>query len=52
MMLGTADSLPEMPKSKPVFLEDLNNAQLAQALKMPAGLKNLGYPFYNIVDML
>lgn len=45
MMMGSADKLPEAPK--PVqFMEDLTEDQLAVALDLPVGLKNLGNTCY------
>ena len=44
-MMGTADALPEAPKEKTVFMEDMSEEQLASALELPPGLKNLGNMF-------
>lgn len=41
-MMGTADPLPAAPAEKVVFMEDMNENELASALEMPAGLTNLG----------
>lgn len=46
MMLGSVDKLPEAPVQKTQFVEDLTEAQLAQALDLPVGLKNLGNTCY------
>ncbi|ESP05184.1 hypothetical protein LOTGIDRAFT_227857 [Lottia gigantea] len=46
LMMGTADALPEAPKEKTVFMEDMSEAQLANALEMPSGLTNLGNTCY------
>ncbi|XP_062506247.1 ubiquitin carboxyl-terminal hydrolase 14-like [Corticium candelabrum] len=46
MMLGSKEVLPEAPKKKTMFLEDMSDAQLATALEMPCGLKNLGNTCY------
>ena len=45
-MMGTADALPEAPKEKIVFMEDMTEDQLASALELPPGLKNLGNTCY------
>ena len=45
-MMGTADALPEAPKEKTVFMEDMSEEQLASALGLPPGLKNLGNTCY------
>ncbi|KAF8335818.1 uncharacterized protein EI90DRAFT_2969410 [Cantharellus anzutake] len=46
MVIGAAGELPKPPTEKIVFLEDMTDAQLADALKMPVGLKNLGNTCY------
>ncbi|KAK2168526.1 hypothetical protein LSH36_16g07049 [Paralvinella palmiformis] len=46
LMMGSADELPKEPAEKPVFVEDMSDTQLAAALKMPAGLTNLGNTCY------
>lgn len=46
MMMGSADALPEAPKSKPMFLEEMNESQMAQVMDFPIGLKNLGNTCY------
>ncbi|CAL1538000.1 unnamed protein product [Lymnaea stagnalis] len=46
LMMGTAEELPEAPASKPVFVEDMSEQQLASALDVPAGLTNLGNTCY------
>ncbi|RKO88249.1 hypothetical protein BDK51DRAFT_20633, partial [Blyttiomyces helicus] len=45
-MMGTAGELPKAPETQTVFVEDLSDAQIAQALKLPAGLTNLGNTCY------
>lgn len=45
-MMGTVDELPTVPSEKPVFMEDLNEDELASALELPAGLTNLGNTCY------
>lgn len=42
LMMGSAEVVPEKPKEKTMFLEDMNDAQLTKALEIPVGLKNLG----------
>jgi hypothetical protein len=42
MMMGSVDALPQAPVQQTKFIEDLNDSQLAYALDMPVGLKNLG----------
>ncbi|KAJ3214894.1 Ubiquitin carboxyl-terminal hydrolase 14 [Dinochytrium kinnereticum] len=46
MMMGTVGELPKAPAVVPQFMEDLTETQLAKALKVPAGLKNLGNTCY------
>lgn len=46
MMMGTADELPTAPVTKTMFVEDMTDSQLAQALELPAGLTNLGNTCY------
>lgn len=46
MMMGSADKLPEAPAKPTQFLEDLSEDQIAAALDLPVGLKNLGNTCY------
>ncbi|KAJ3296721.1 Ubiquitin carboxyl-terminal hydrolase 14, partial [Rhizoclosmatium sp. JEL0117] len=46
MMMGTAGELPKAPPAPIQFVEDLTDTQLAKALKVPAGLTNLGNTCY------
>ncbi|THH14376.1 hypothetical protein EW146_g5944 [Bondarzewia mesenterica] len=46
MVIGAAGELPKPPPEPTVFLEDLDDFQLAQALSLPIGLKNLGNTCY------
>ncbi|KAI9209280.1 uncharacterized protein BJ171DRAFT_576853 [Polychytrium aggregatum] len=46
MMMGTVGELPKVPTTATVFLEDMSDNQIAQALKIPAGLVNLGNTCY------
>ncbi|KAJ3316811.1 Ubiquitin carboxyl-terminal hydrolase 14 [Blyttiomyces sp. JEL0837] len=45
-MMGTAGELPKAPVAPIQFMEDMNETQLAKALKVPAGLTNLGNTCY------
>ena len=44
--MGTKEELPEAPKEQVVFMEDMNEHELASALQLPAGLTNLGNTCY------
>lgn len=46
LMIGSADALPEEPVTRPVFVEDMTEEQLASALELPCGLTNLGNTCY------
>lgn len=46
MMMGSVDKLPDAPVVQTKFMEDLTEAQLAVALDLPVGLKNLGNTCY------
>ncbi|KAK0042090.1 ubiquitin carboxyl-terminal hydrolase 14 [Biomphalaria pfeifferi] len=46
LMMGTAEELPQAPADKPVFVEDMNEQQLASAMDVPSGLTNLGNTCY------
>ena len=46
MMMGSVDKLPEAPVKPTQFIEDLSETQLAMALDLPVGLKNLGNTCY------
>lgn len=46
MVLGTAGPLPEAPKEKVTFLEDMSDKDLALAQKQKVGLINLGNTCY------
>lgn len=46
LMMGSADPVPELPKEKVKFLEDMTEAQLARHLQYPGGLTNLGNTCY------
>lgn len=46
MMGSKEEDVPIEPIEKPVFLEDMNEAELATALDLPSGLLNLGNTCY------
>jgi len=46
MVIGAAGELPKAPEKKTVFLEDMDDEELAKALSLPVGLKNLGNTCY------
>ncbi|XP_075215647.1 ubiquitin specific protease 14 [Lycorma delicatula] len=47
LMMGTREEdVPSEPTVKPVFVEDMNMAELASAMDLPAGLSNLGNTCY------
>jgi len=46
MMMGSVDKLLEAPTKQTKFMEDLTEEQLAIALDLPVGLKNLGNTCY------
>ncbi|TIB17082.1 hypothetical protein E3P92_01191 [Wallemia ichthyophaga] len=46
IVIGAAGPLPEAPNQKVVFMEDLSEKDLSQALKNPVGLTNLGNTCY------
>ncbi|EJU00282.1 ubiquitin carboxyl-terminal hydrolase 6 [Dacryopinax primogenitus] len=46
MVLGSATELPKPPDQPVVFLEDMSDHQLADALRMPVGLVNMGNTCY------
>lgn len=46
LMMGSCEELPEVPKDKVVFMEDMNENELASAMDLPAGLFNLGNTCY------
>lgn len=46
MLMGSSERLPEAPKEKPKFIEDMTESELAQALDTPTGLINLGNTCY------
>ncbi|KAI0339115.1 cysteine proteinase [Trametopsis cervina] len=46
MVIGTAGELPKPPPKPVVFLEDMEDEELAKALAFPVGLVNLGNTCY------
>jgi len=46
MMGSKEEDVPTEPVVKPVFVEDMNEAELATAMDLPAGLTNLGNTCY------
>ncbi|CAG8442420.1 4126_t:CDS:10 [Funneliformis caledonium] len=46
MMMGTTGELPTEPKERTLFYEDMTDKQLAETLKLPSGLENLGNTCY------
>ncbi len=46
MMGSKEEDVPTEPIEKPVFLEDMNEAELATVLDLPSGLLNLGNTCY------
>lgn len=46
MMGSKEEDVPMEPTEKPLFLEDMNESELATALDLPAGLTNLGNTCY------
>ncbi|TCD68576.1 deubiquitinating enzyme [Steccherinum ochraceum] len=46
MVIGAAGELPKPPEKPIVFLEDMDDSELAQALAYPVGLVNLGNTCY------
>uniref|UniRef100_A0A1L8DT55 Ubiquitin carboxyl-terminal hydrolase n=1 Tax=Nyssomyia neivai TaxID=330878 RepID=A0A1L8DT55_9DIPT len=46
LMMGSKDEVPAEPVEKTKFIEDMNESELAVAMKLPAGLTNLGNTCY------
>lgn len=46
LLMGSKDEVPNEPIQKTVFVEDMNESELATALDLPAGLTNLGNTCY------
>jgi ubiquitin carboxyl-terminal hydrolase 14 len=43
MMMGSVDKITSAPVAPVKFMEDMTEEQLAKALDLPVGLKNLGF---------
>ncbi|KAJ3487917.1 hypothetical protein NLI96_g3205 [Meripilus lineatus] len=46
MVIGAAGELPKPPEKPVLFLEDMDDSELAQVLALPVGLENLGNTCY------
>ncbi|XP_013097943.1 ubiquitin carboxyl-terminal hydrolase 14 [Stomoxys calcitrans] len=46
LLLGTKEQVPEKPVEQVKFIEDMNDAEMATAMEVPAGLTNLGNTCY------
>ena len=46
LLLGTKEEVPIEPQERVKFVEDMDESELASALDLPAGLKNLGNTCY------
>ena len=46
LLMGSADKLPEAPKEKITFAEDMTEGEIMKADKIPPGLVNLGNTCY------
>lgn len=46
MVIGAAGALPQAPPKPIVFMEDMSDLQLAEAVRFPVGLQNLGNTCY------
>lgn len=46
LLLGTKEELLKEPVEKTLFVEDMNESELASALELPSGLSNLGNTCY------
>ena len=46
MMMGSATELPQAPAKKILFMEDMDESELAKATASPPGLQNLGNTCY------
>ncbi|KAK4049975.1 deubiquitinating enzyme [Microbotryomycetes sp. JL201] len=46
MVIGPAGPLPQAPTKPVMFMEDMTDVELAQAVKTPVGLQNLGNTCY------
>lgn len=46
MMGSKEENIPIEPTEKPIFMEDMNESELATVLELPSGLTNLGNTCY------
>ncbi|KAH8410594.1 hypothetical protein KR009_006172 [Drosophila setifemur] len=46
LLLGSKESVPELPATPVKFIEDMNELEAATAMRLPAGLTNLGNTCY------
>ncbi|UXI17166.1 stromal membrane-associated protein 1 [Sarcoptes scabiei] len=46
LMIGSCEEIPDEPKEKVVFIEDLSDKEIATAMNMPSGLINVGNTCY------
>ncbi|XP_022232940.2 ubiquitin carboxyl-terminal hydrolase 14-like [Drosophila obscura] len=46
LLLGSKEDVPEVPTTPIKFIEDMNDAETATAMRLPAGLTNLGNTCY------
>ncbi|XP_054743872.1 ubiquitin carboxyl-terminal hydrolase 14 [Anastrepha obliqua] len=46
LLLGSKEQVPEVPVTPVKFIEDMNDAEMATAMELPAGLTNLGNTCY------
>ncbi|EDV98878.1 ubiquitin carboxyl-terminal hydrolase 14 [Drosophila grimshawi] len=46
LLLGSKEKVPEVPQVPVKFIEDMNEAEAATAMRVPAGLTNLGNTCY------
>jgi len=49
LLMGSADALPEKPKEEVKFIEDMSEADVNKALKLPPGIVNLGMVYQHII---
>ncbi|SPP81622.1 ubiquitin carboxyl-terminal hydrolase 14 [Drosophila guanche] len=46
LLMGSRENVPEVPTTPIKFIEDMNEAETATAMRLPAGLTNLGNTCY------
>ena len=49
LLMGSADALPEKPKEEVKFIEDMSEADVNKALKLPPGIVNLGMVYQLVI---